>query len=228
MQGDGGSGGCAPMPPSRGGSRLPPLLSQRRTIWVAAMCTRKESGIATPGFLQVLMQTPDKEPRRRTAPPPDGGHARVSAGASLANGSPTSNTGPGSWPARVMSIACGSIISARGRRHAQRLRCSGANDRRIPNCSTGWPATWSNNGGSRTDPPTHHEQQRLPASRPTRMTGRKIDPNAISSATRASPLEAETIRDAMLAVSGQLDYGPGTLTPTWTAAACTSSSSGAS
>ena len=115
------------------------------------------------------------------------------------------------WCGGRSSIASGSIISARDWSTRRTISAAWARCRRIPNCSTGWPAgssttatrsrsctgCWSPAPSIANRPPTTPQFARLDAGNRYlwRMNRQRLD--------------AECIRDAVLAVSGKLDLAMG-------------------
>jgi mono/diheme cytochrome c family protein len=175
-----------------------------------------KEGVATPGYLQVLMPTPDSEGRWRHPPPP--GWRTSYRRRALAEWITDTEAGAGQLLARV-------IVNRLWQHHLGR----------------GLVATPSD-FGTRGTPPTHPELldylagelirngwrlkpiHKLLMTSAVYMQGSHDDEgkakldrdNKLCWRNPARRLEAEVIRDALLAVSGRLDrklFGPGTLDP---------------
>jgi hypothetical protein len=174
----------------------------------------QKQGEATPGFLQVLMRTPEQEQRWRPAPP-QGSHT-THRRAALANWITDVNHGAGHLLARV-------IVNRLWQHHFGRGIVATPNDfgsqgeRPTHPELLDWLATELLRNGWRLKP--LHKQIMMSAAY---VQGGKFDPPAAAIDPdnqlfwRQPPrrLEGEVIRDAMLAVSGALDrkmFGPGTL-----------------
>jgi Protein of unknown function (DUF1553)/Protein of unknown function (DUF1549)/Planctomycete cytochrome C len=177
--------------------------------------TNRKNGVAKPGFVQVLMNAPERDQRWTTTASVKG-PAPVEPRTSLANWLVDTDHGAGHLLARV-------IVNRLWQHHLGR----------------GLVAT-PNDFGAQGEPPTHPELldylagelirggwklkplHKLIMTSAVYMQGNetteaslKADPaNRLWGRRPARRLEAEAIRDALLAVSGTLDttmYGPGTL-----------------
>jgi len=178
--------------------------------------TDQKMGVATPGFLQVLMRKPDAESRWQWQPPKD---ARFSGRRrALANWMTDVEHGAGALVARV-------IVNRLWQHHFGRGLVATPNDFGYQGAKPShpelleWLAGELVRGGWRLKPmhrliltSAAYQQNTQPNEAATRL-----DPdNALLARRVTRRLEAESVRDTLLFLSGQLEptmYGPGTLDP---------------
>lgn len=176
--------------------------------------SQQKNGVASPGFLQVLMSTPDREQHWKVTPP--AGWRTAYRRRSLAEWMTDTEYGAGDLLARV-------IVNRLWHHHVGRGIVSTPNDFGYQGQRPShpelleWLAGQLIAGGWRLKP--IHKLIMTSALYTQTSTfdeaDSKIDPDNVY-CWRFNPrrMEAETIRDSMLAVSGELDrtqFGPGTL-----------------
>ena len=195
---------------TQGGDFLP------ETHFLHRGSTESKRGVATPGFLQVLMRDPSEETRWTWQPPPGAkGSGRRRA---LANWMTDTDQGAGQLLARV-------IVNRLWQHHFGQGLVATPNDFGVQGTRPShpelldWLASELIRSGWRLKP-IHQllmSSATYQASSHTEPAAVKADPyNQYFGRRMPRRLEAEAVRDSLLSVSGALDptlYGPGTLDP---------------
>ena len=145
--------------------------------------------------------------RARTRPPHEAGSGRLELARRMVD--PAANR----WCRGCWSTASGNIISAKGSSSRPTTSAPWGRSPAIPSCSTGWPASWSPGGWSIKA--MHRLMVTSSTYRMSSAAGRRASGStrriAYLHRMNVRRLEAEAIRDALLAVSGRLEpamYGP--------------------